>query len=259
MNVQSMTKNLTTQISKNSPTILTGLSVAGLISTTILAVRATPKAMELIQEERYQKAGTTLPLPDLTKKEIIQATYKCYIPAAVMGTVTIACIIGANNINLRRNAALASLYSISEKTMKEYQNKVVETFGKTKEQKVKDEIAKDRVHKNPISDNEIIITGNGETLCYDALSGRYFKSDIEEIKRVMNKLSRDLLSEMFLSMNQVYSELGLRGTKMGDLVGWHVADGLIEPRFSSQLTENGTPCLVIDFDVEPRYYDGFND
>lgn len=124
MNVQSMTKNLTTQISKNSPTILTGLSVAGLISTTILAVRATPKAMELIQEERYQKAGTTLPLPDLTKKEIIQATYKCYIPAAVMGTVTIACIIGANNINLRRNAALASLYSISEKTMKEYQTKL---------------------------------------------------------------------------------------------------------------------------------------
>ena len=254
MNVQSMTKNLTTQISKNSPTILTGLSVAGLISTTILAVRATPKAMELIQEERYQKAGE-----DLTKKEIIQVTYKCYIPAAVMGTVTIACIIGANTINLRRNAAIASLYSISEKTMKEYQNKVVETFGKNKEQKVKDEIAKDRVHKNPTSDNEIIITGKGETLCYDALSGRYFKSDIEEIKRVMNKLSRDLLSEMFLSMNQVYSELGLRGTKMGDLVGWHVADGLIEPRFSSQLTENGTPCLVIDFDVEPRYYDGFND
>lgn len=170
-----------------------------------------------------------------------------------MGVVTIACIIGANSINLKRNAALVSLYSLSEAALKEYQAKVIETLGKQKERKIKDDIAKDRIVKNPVSDNEIVITNLGDTLCYDSLSGRYFKSDIEKIRQVLNKLSRDLMSEMFIDLNQVYSELNLKGTKMGDMVGWHIDDGLIEPDFSSQLTENGTPCLVLDFVTEPRY------
>jgi len=88
---------------------------------------------------------------------------------------------------------------------------------------------KKRVVRNPVSDNEVIITSRGDTLCYDALGGRYFKSDIEHIRQVLNKLSRDLMSEQFITLNQVYSELGLKGTKVGDVAGWHIDDGLIEP------------------------------
>ena len=37
-------------ILKNSPAILTGISVAGVVTTTIMAVQATPKAIELVKQ-----------------------------------------------------------------------------------------------------------------------------------------------------------------------------------------------------------------
>jgi len=137
--------------------------------------------------------------------------------------------------------------------MKEYKTKVIETIGEKKEQVVRDELAKDKIKNNPVNDKEIIITGEGNLLCFDAFSGRYFKSDIETIKRVMNHLSRELLSNTMISLNEMYADLGLGGTQMGDMLGWHVDDGLIEAEFSSQLTETGVPCLVLGFVTEPRY------
>jgi hypothetical protein len=247
-------------LNKNSPVILTGLGVTGLVATTIMAVKATPKALQILEDEKnnrsengnYDSSDWTL-----TAKDIIKLTWKCYMPAAIMGVVTIACIVRANSINLRRNAALVGVYSLSETALKEYRSKVVETIGKGAERKIKDEIAKDRVTNNPISDKEVVITGVGESLCYDALSGRYFKSDIEHIRQALNKLSRDLMSEQFITLNEVYGELDLKSTKMGDVIGWHIDDGLIEPDFSSQLTENGMPCLVLDYMTGPRY--NYND
>ena len=79
----------------------------------------------------------------LKKKEIVKLTWECYIPTAAVGLSTIACIIGAHNIHLRRNAALASLYSLTESAFKEYQSKVVETIGKNKELKVRDDVVSD--------------------------------------------------------------------------------------------------------------------
>lgn len=248
--IQKVAQTMGGAIAKNSPTILTGLSVAGLIATTVMAVKATPKAIQLLEEKQLKEYKDPM-----TKKEIIKETWRCYAPAAAMGLVTVGCIVGANSINLRRNAALASVYSISEAALKEYQAKVVETIGRDREKAIKDEIKQEKLVRNPVSKNEVIITGKGDTLCYDAQTGRYFKSDMETIKSVMNSLSRRLMSDMFISLNDVYSELGLEGTKLGDLVGWHVDNGLIDPDFGTQLAEDGRPCLVLDFEVEPKYYD----
>lgn len=255
MNLQNTTKSLANMITKNSPTILTGLSVAGLVTTAVMAVKVTPKALQILGEEqaRRKHEGITEDFELLPPKDIVLLTWKCYVPAAIIGGITIGCIISANSINLRRNAALAGLYSLSETALKEYQSKVVETIGKTKERKIKDDIAQDKILKNPVSDKEIVMTSKGETLCYDELSGRYFKSDIEYIRQVLNKLSRNMMTDMTVTLNEIYSALDLKGTKLGDLVGWHIDDGLIEPNFSSCLTENGTPCLVLDYYTEPRY------
>lgn len=249
-------------ISKNSPTILTGLGVAGLISTVVLAVKATPKAVQILENEVYNGGSgiskcddqDTISIPlSLPVKDVIRLTWRCYLPAAIMGSVTIGCIIGANSISLRRNAAIASLYSLSEKAIKEYKAKVVEKIGKDDERKIRQDISRDRMERTPVKDNEIIITGNGETLCYDAFSGRYFKSSKDEIIRVLNKLSRDLMSDMLIPVNQVYYELDLSGIKVGDDMGWNIDDGLIIPDFGSQLTKDGIPCLVLDYEIEPSY------
>lgn len=252
--IKQVTKTVGQAVSQNSPTILTGLSVAGLVSTVVLAVKATPKALRLFKEELdYREESDDYPeFGSLTKKEIIQTTWKCYIPTVVMGGVTVACMVGANSINLRRNAALASVYSLSEAALKEYQAKVIETIGEKKEQTVRDEIAKDRVERDPKSNKEVIITGQGNVLCYDSISGRYFKSDIEKIRKLQNDLNHQLISEMWVSINDVYYELGLKATKIGDDIGWNV-DTLIEFDFSTQLADDGTPCVVIDYSVGPRY------
>jgi len=245
MRVHEVVKNLGGVISKNSPTLLTGLAVTGLITTTILAVKATPKALQLIEMAEYENKG------QLTKREVVEVAWKPYIPAAAVGAASIACIIGANHISLRRNAAIASLYSLTDAAFTEYKAKVVETIGKNKEEKVRNEIAEEKVAKNPATN--IIFTGKGEHLCYDSLSGRYFKSDIESIRRTVNKINHELMSEMFIPLNDVYSALGLAPVKLGEEIGLDIEKGLFEVSYSSHLTTDDVPCLCLEFEVYPRY------
>jgi hypothetical protein len=274
--ITQVAKNLGGMITRNSPTILTGVAVAGLVTTTVLGIRATPKALALIDDYVWNKYETEVEDQEemsfaewlgvdtdgyswrdktnyLSRKETIKLTWKTYVPTVAVGTITIACIIGANHISLRRNAALASLYGLTEAAFKEYQTKVVETIGKNKELKIRDEVSADRLKKNPPGANEVIFTGKGVVLCYDSLSGRYFKSDIEQIRRAVNELNRDLMSDMFLSVNEFYYAIGLSGIKLGDQMGWDIDKGLLEIDFSAQLSDEGEPCLVLNYSIEPRY------
>ena len=146
---------------KHSPEILTGIGIAGMIFTTISAVRATPKALQLV-DEREIKDGKRL-----TNSEIVKTTWKCYIPTAVTGICSIGCLIGASSVNVRRNAALATAYTISETALKEYKEKAVEVVGEKKEQAIRDAVAKDKLEKAHIHERDFIITGKGETPCFD--------------------------------------------------------------------------------------------
>ncbi len=248
LNLSNIAKGVRTAMIKHSPEILTGIGIAGMITTTVMAVRATPKAIKLIEEEKDRQNKESLkPL------DVIKTTWKCYIPAAITGGLSIACLIGASSVNARRNAALATAYTLSESALKEYQEKVIETIGEKKEQSVRDAIAKDRIDKNPVSSREVIITEKGNTLCYDSISGRYFKSDIDKLKKVENELNRRMRDEMYISLNEFYYEIGLNPISIGDDIGWNIDRGYIELNFSSQLTDDGNPCLVIDYQVAPRY------
>lgn len=240
--------SLKTAIKKHSPEILTGIGIAGMITTTVMAVRATPKALILIEERKEEIGAEKLEAMDMVK-----TTWACYIPAAITGTLSVACLIGASSVNARRNAALATAYTLSESALKDYQGKVIEMFGEKKNEAVKDAVAKDKVEKNPVVTREVIITEKGNTLCYDAISGRYFKSDIEKIKKAECELNRQMLDDMYVSLNDFYYEIGLDSVKLGDELGWNVDSGYIDLSFSSQLASDGTPCLVIDYCVAPRY------
>ena len=246
--LSSISKGIRGAITKHSPEILTGIGIAGMITTTIMAVRATPKALILIEERKEE-----IDVDKLTPIELIKTTWTCYIPAAITGGLSIICLIGASSVNARRNAALATAYTLSESALKEYQEKVIETIGEKKEQTVRDAIAKDRIDKNPVSSREVIITEKGNTLCYDAISGRYFKSDIDKLKKAEIELNRRMRDEMYISLNEFYYEIGLNPISIGDDLGWNIDHSYIELSFSSQLTDDGNPCLVIDYQVTPRY------
>lgn len=247
-NVLKLVNSTKNAMIKHSPEILTGLGITGMITTTVMAVRATPKALILLEEKKKETETEKL-----TPVETVKAAWKPYIPATVTGTVSIACLIGASSVNARRNAVLATAYTLSETAFAEYKEKVIETVGEKKEQSIRDKVAKERIEKNPVKNHEVIVTQKGNTLCYDAISGRYFKSDIEKIRKVINELNYRMMDEMYVSLNDLYYDLGLRATSLGNDLGWNLNNGLIEVSFSSQLTEDEEPCLVIEYSVAPRY------
>lgn len=229
----------------NSPEILTGLTCGGVIGTAVMSGQASMKARDVIFKE---EACT---LKELTFKEKFKLTWKLYIPTTLMGLATMGCAIGSNRISSNRVAAISGLYAIAEKGLTEYQNKVIETIGEKKERAIKDEIAKDRIAADPVSNKEVILTGNGDFLCYDVMSGRYFRSTIDKIKKVQNDMNHELLTELWISLNDVYYELGLKGTKMGEYYGW-TPDDQIYFSFSTQLADGGEPCLVMDYTAKPK-------
>lgn len=239
-------------VGKYSPEILTGLGITGMITSTVLAVKATPKALNLIENKKKENDQSTeeaLPLID-----VVKTTWKVYIPSFTTGVISIACIISASRKNYKRNAALATAYSLSERTLSHYREKVIETIGEKKEKNIRDKVNQEQLDNNKKpKDSQIIIATNSDTLCMDAMSGRYFKSDMETIKQVVNKLNRRIAYENYISLNDFYNEIGLSDVKNGELLGWNIDSGLIEPTFSTCLSEDGRPCIVIDFDIEPKY------
>ena len=254
-NMAALFKDIQLAISRHGPEILTGLGIAGMITTTILAVRATPKALDLIEEKKEEL--DIQPREKLPVSETVKATWKCYIPAAITGVSSVACLIGASSVNVRRNAALTAAYNLSATALSDYKEKVIETVGEKKEQAIRDKVAEERINKDPVKQSTIIVSGNGSTRCFDTITKQRFTSDIETIRRIVNDLNQRMINgEDYISLNEFYYELGLDSVSIGDELGWNVATGKIDLDFSAQLDTDGVPCIVIDYMVAPKR--GFN-
>lgn len=254
--VTKMVKNMRVAIAKHSPEILTGIGIAGMITTTILAVKATPKALQLIEDK---KGELELSYDEsLTPVETIKAAWKPYVPAAVTGAAAIGCLIGANSISLRRNAALTAAYQLSTTALKDYRAKVVETIGEKKERVIHDKLAEEKAKEIDQKTTEVIFTGTGTTMCIDLYSGRKFESDRNKVERAMNDLNYRMNGgmEMYISLNEFYDEIGLPRIPVGESVGWRVDKGLIDIHFGAVLLDEDKPCMTIEFLVPPDY--GFN-
>lgn len=259
MSKQTLSKfarDMQTSLSRHSPEILMAIGITGMITTTVLAVKATPKAIRLMEERKNE-----LEVESLTPVETVKATWKCYVPAAISGVTSVACLIGSHSVNARRNAALAAAYKLSETAFSEYREKVVETIGEKKERVVRDKVSEKQVKDNPISRTEVIVTGKGQTLCFEPLSSRYFYSDLEKIKRAENKLNKDIITDPFdtgVTVNDFYEEIGLPTTATGDGLGWNLRIGMIDIYPSAQMAEEGTehegePCIVLNYANPPKY------
>lgn len=241
-------KQVQTKMVKHSPGILTGVGIAGMVGTTVMAVKATPKAIQLLEEAKAERNEEKLP-----PVEVVKVTWKCYIPAAITCVTSAACLLKAASINTRRNAALVTAYNLSKTALAEYKEKVIETIGETKEQAVVDKIAKDKIDKDPVSSHEVIMTDKGSTLCYDGIFGRYFISDKDSILRAINNVNRELVTGgMYVSLNEFYDDIGLPHTKIGDMLGWTVEDGKIDVDFSYGPADDGRPCLIVMYNVVPK-------
>lgn len=247
-------------------TILTGVGVAGTISTAVLTGRATFKAARELDglQEQFQinlenrgLQGSQMSLSTRTK---IEAVWKYYIPPAGVGLITVTSIIMANRVAGKEAAALAAAYTVSEKAFTEYREAVTKKLGTVEERKVHDAYAEARMNKNPLNTREIILAGTGDVLCFDITSGRYFQSSKNEIEKAEIAVNHEILGfTRGASLSEFYDQVGLAPTGYSDTVGWN-HDHLCRVRFSSEISVDDRPCLAIDF-VEapfPHYYKIFD-
>lgn len=253
MDVSELFKRGELFVKNNSPSLLTAVGVTGTVTTAVLTGRASFKAARILEdhvEEQRKLNSEPLILDDFTLQSKLRLVWPLYIPPVGVGGVTIASIVMANRIGSKRAAAMAAAYSISERAFEEYKVKVVERLGEKKEQAVRDEIAQDRVAAQPVITKEVIIAGTGEVLCFDNLTGRYFRSSIEAIKKAQNTVNHDIINHMYASLSQFYEEIGLPPTRYSDEVGWNT-NALIDVVFSTTMSTDDQPCIVIDFTVGP--------
>lgn len=248
MDISKLIESSKKKLSDNAPEIMIGFGLAGMLTSTIMAVKATPKAMAIIEEEEDYLNR------ELTKIEKAKLVWKPYVPAALGYCASTALIIGANNVNSKRSAMFAGAYKLSEQTLATYRDKVIETIGEEKEREISDKVARDKVkeaRQTSYHANEVIY-GTGQCLCYDPISGRYFNSDMDKIRKVENDLNYRLMKENMISLNEFYTELGIECTDMGFKYGWNIDEGLIEVRFTSTITDDNKLCLVVTFARSPR-------
>lgn len=250
MRIPDIALRATKFASDNSPAILTALGVAGALTTAYLTGKATVKAMQVIRaEEEEARESTGDEYYEIHNRRAVELTWQYYIPAASSAVATVAFIIAANRVGSRRAAALAAAYAISERAMDEYKEKVVEKLGEAKERRIRDEVAQERVSRNP-PPVDMIYEETGSVLCCDLFTGRYFLSDMETLRRAENTINYQVTHNYYASLSDFYEQIGLEKTSMSDDFGWNV-DKLMELYISTTLTPSGKPCLTMDFKVAP--------
>lgn len=240
--VKAIGKKVTNMVLQNEPTIMAVTAMGGVVVTGGLAAKGGigyAREVDHIEDEldKYQKVGLVA---------------KHFWPAFLMGAVDIALIFAGNKQHLARNAALVALAATREQDLKRYKEGVEKAFGEKKAGQVHDQIAKDILEDHPVDEELVINTNGGNVLCYDTMSGRYFRSSMAVIQSAENELNRKMISDYTASLNDFYDLIGLDGIEAGEDLGWNT-DQMLRIDFSSQVSTNGQPCLVIDYITRPRW------
>lgn len=221
---------------RNSSTILTCLGAVGVVTTSVMAVKATPKVLTLIEKAEEDKGDK------LTKMELVKVAGPSYIPAAITGVATIACIFGSNVISKHQQAALMSAYALLDNSYKEYRNKVAELYGEDAGKHVREEIAKDKY-----TGDGVLLEDNKE-LFYDFFSGRYFESTTEQVLKAEYETNRALYVNYSVGVNEFYEVLGLEPLPEFENIGWSC--GQIEEMYWHNWIEFDHEETVLDEDAD---------
>jgi hypothetical protein len=225
-------------VRNNSTSILTALGVTGTITTAYLAGKASFKAAWVINFEENLLEQHVEP------KDAVKLVWKLYIPAAISGTLTVACILGSSKLNSKRTAAITAAYSLSERAFTEYKEKIVETIGEKEEKKVRDEIAARSIAAQPTSG--LVIVGSGDVQCYESWTGRYFMSNMESLRAAQNIINEKLIAHTDATLSDFYYELGIPQTSSSGYTGW-TSSKMLKLDYSTHLSPDNKPCIAFEY------------
>ena len=245
-------------LKKNSATILTVAAAAGVIITSVLSAKAAIKASRVLTHKEEEKGEK------LTFEETISTVWTIYIPPVVAGMSTIACVFGANILNQRQQASLASAYALVDSSYKEYKAKLKELYGEEAHNNIVDAIAAEECDEVHISAGGLTsaytqeIESDAEPrLFYDEYSGRYFETTIENVLLAEYHLNRNYILRGFSRLNEFYEFLGLEPTDYGETVGWDICGEIYWIDFNHRKAfigddNDGFECYIIEMPYYPR-------
>lgn len=267
MNLQGFFNDVGRTMRRNSPSILTGASIVGVITTSYLTARATYKAAKIIDEmDREAVLGISVDSKERAK-EIVKATWPLYITPVISGSLTIGCIVGSSKASANRTAAAMAAFSISERAFSEYKEKMVEQLKASKEEKIRAAIAQDRANSSPVpqelkdvalknrqrviegeKSKEIVILGKKQVRCMEAHTGRYFLSDREALMSAQNEINARILRDTVghASLSDFYDMIDIRHTQSSDYLGWNY-EKMLELQFHVIVSEDDEPCFAFDY------------
>lgn len=233
-------------LKRNSSTILSYAGVVGVVATTVMAVKATPKALRLLEEAREEKGE------NLTGLETIKTVATTYAPSVITGIATIGCILGANVLNKRHQAALTSAYALLDNSYKEFKKKVDELYGEEAGTNIRGAIAKDKY-----GDQEFEFA-EGTRLYYDFYSSQYFEASPTLVQRAEYEVNRLNISEGSAYLNDWYISLGLEPFDSEWIFGWtpdinneRYWQKWIDFKHEKVELDDGLECIIISFMQDP--------
>ena len=197
-------------LNRHSSAILTVVGAVGVVATSVLSVKATPKALELLEKRKTESEE------ELTLVETVKVAWKPYVPAVVTGFSTIACIFGANYLNKRKQASLMSAYALLDNTFRAYANKVKNVYEGDVETTVMQEIVKSKFDKREI--------GKDKKLFFDYQSMQFFESTFEDVMRAEEEFMEVFETRGYACLNEFYDLLGLPYVEYGYQLGWFVVE-----------------------------------
>ena len=229
---------------RNGATILTVVGGVGVVTTTVLGIKATPKALALIDSAK-KKNGEKL-----NKIEKIQVAAPVYIPTIISGVATLTCIFGANVLNKKKQASLISAYALVDNSYKEYKNKVKELYGEEANNEIQEEIAKDKYEKIKPEIEEVLV--------YDEFSGRYFNTTLVKLGKAEYEVNRTIHMRGWADYNDFYDVLGVERIDEGDELGWSEGgnlarywQGWVDFSHRKATMDDGTEYMILTIFQEP--------
>jgi hypothetical protein len=266
MNLGKALGNVAATVSRHSPAILTGVGIAGFVTTVVMAFRAGPTASEAhnwysatrgrIREDSGYSEEEAKELVVDSYKEEAKELAPVMLPVVLAGGASIACVLVANKIHADRHAAIVAAYSISERTLSTYQQKVIEKLGEDVHSDILTDTTKEIVQSTVPDgyDKDSEIVPMGKVRVYDNVTGRYFYSNRETILEAESAINKRLLNETRVPLQEFYYELGLEERfVLGDCMGWdmtsYYSNNALDIFFTPMLDDEKNPCLAINYHV----------
>ena len=242
------------QIKKHSPEILLITGITGVVTSAVMACKATTKVDAIIEESKKSidtihegmNAGNICDVEYTEEdgKKDLAIVYiqtgvkfaKLYGPSVLLGLTSIGCILASNNIIHKRNVALSAAYTAIDRSFKGYRSRVIERFGENmdrelryniKTQEVKETVVDEETGKKKTVKSTVSVVDPNTYSDYARFFDEYcagWTKDAEYnlmfLRQQQNYANELLKSRGHLFLNEVYDMLGIDRTKAGNIVGW---------------------------------------